>query len=145
MPAFSINVKQRVVLVSPVFSQSQMRGIGQAAIRTEKARLASGVNVNDAPAKPLSRNYARRKRRIRGSAIRDLNLTGSTIAALGIVESSPLSVVIGFTTPEAARRAALDENVDQMVGLSPHDQVVVNTITREVFAGNVKRANQGKK
>lgn len=145
MPAFSINFKQRVVLVSPAFSSSQMRMIGTVAVAQEKRRLAAGVDLNDRPAKQLSPQYARRKKRLRGSAIRDLNLTGGTLAALAILNSSPVSVEIGFATPEAARKAALNDSIDEMVGLSARDEVVVDAKVRGIFAGNMRRANQGQR
>jgi hypothetical protein len=141
---FSINITERVVLLAPAFSEPQMRQLGAVAIDAEKTRLAAGLNIQDIPAKPLSRGYARQKQRVRGSAFRDLRLTGRTLAGLSVVEASPVSVVVGFSDSEAFRRARFNESIDPMIGLSARDQEVVDVKARDIFASNVRRSNEGK-
>lgn len=74
------------------FGQRRMRELGNVATVSVRARLAKGRNAYDAPAKPLSKKYARykTKKRYQGRsipskagvgrrAVRDLWLTGDML------------------------------------------------------------------
>ena len=51
------------------FSQQQMARIGAVGVSTVVSRAAAARNANDQPAKPLSKNYAIRKAKLRGRQI----------------------------------------------------------------------------
>jgi hypothetical protein len=130
MPSFSIKIAQPALFEVPGFSTEQMRGFGVAIIDTMKERLATGVNVLDSPAKPLSKGYAKLKQRRGAAPIRNLRLSGRTIAAMSVLNASSNSVTVGFADAEAFKRALFSQDIDPMFGLSPKN---VDTVTGKAF------------
>ena len=102
-----------------------MRKVGEVAVRAIRERTARGVNSQDQPAKALTPAYAKAKLRAGAQPIRDLRLTGGTIAALAVTEVSAGRVVIGFNDASAELRAKRDEAVEPMLKLSPRDKQIV--------------------
>jgi hypothetical protein len=122
-------------------SAEQMARVGERVIaEVVRARIAKGINVNDGPAKPLSKTGQRRNRyfyikRAKGlPTIRDLVYTGRTMAALGVVSARSNQVRLGFNNPRAAAIAYFNQRRDPMFWFSPEDQRKIGLIVSEEIA-----------
>lgn len=115
----SVEKKARFIIAG--FSSREMSSFGQELLKDIKARIARGVDVNDQPAIPLSSKYATWKARNAPPAIRNLKVTGATIAALRVMNVQDNSVQIGFSNPKAARIGAENSNKSKQIGASEKD------------------------
>lgn len=110
-------------VVSP-FSAEQMVEIGQSCVDSIKARLERAENVYDLPAAPLKerkpgRGYKTYKARRTPPAIRNWRFTGRTLRGMRVLRANENRVVIGFSDPVAAMRAAINNRRERQFGLSP--------------------------
>jgi hypothetical protein len=112
---------------------SDMRRIGARAIQSVQERCAKGLNVNDRRAKPLSKNYQKKKLEKGQPGIRNLMYSGAMLGALTIVESSTNRVVIGFTRMAEQIKAAANQEKDPWFGLSNNDQGKVEQFADRVL------------
>ncbi len=62
-------IKKEPQFAKLTFEQQQMARLGTVGVATVTARAASARNASDQPAKPLSKNYAIRKAKLRGRQI----------------------------------------------------------------------------
>lgn len=115
-----------------------MRAIGQEVLDTVvRPRIASAVNVNDAPAKPLSTKGKRYQRyfyikKAKGlNPVRDLRFTGAMMAAAKVVDATNNQVRIGFDNPDASRKASFNQRRDPMFWWSPNDQAKIADIVKK--------------
>jgi len=115
---FRTKITRARFVVSP-FTAEQMVEIGQVAVASILERLERGQNVSDQPAAPLRPSYRKYKARRSPPAIRNWKLTGRTLRGLRVLEANENRAVIGFSDPEAGRRAALNNRRERQFGLSP--------------------------
>lgn len=115
----NIEKKARFLVVG--FSAREMSTFGQELLGDIKTRIARGMDVNDKPAIPLSPKYATWKARNAPPAIRNLRVTGATMAALRVMNVQDNSVTIGFSNPKSARIGAENSNKSKQIGASEND------------------------
>jgi hypothetical protein len=115
---FQTKITRARFVVSP-FTSEQMVEIGQAAVGSILDRIERGENVLDQPAAPLAKRYQAYKARRSPPAIRNWKLTGRTLRALRLLRANENRAVIGFSDPEAGRRAAINNQRERQFGLSP--------------------------
>ena len=127
------------------FSLDRMNAIGQAAVESSRARILLGLNVNDAPARPLSKGYAKQKVRAGQPPIRNWRLTGALLASMEVQGKTLNSVSFGFTSINYAKLmklAAWNSNVEHMTGLSPRDRDNVDRVMQTEFSQEVEEQNR---
>lgn len=125
-------------------SPEQMRSLAEQAKKIVLYRILDAINVNDAPAKPLTPRYAKRKAKKGGRPTRDLYLSGEM---LGSVESEiseekiyhPIinNFKIGFLDDAMALRMQYNEKLEDMWGFSPKDTVAIMDIAERMFEANL--------
>jgi hypothetical protein len=133
-----VRITDRPQLAVPDFSQSEMQTFARTAIAEEYNRTARGINADDLPARPLGAKYAKLKQARGREPIRDLRLTGAMMASRGILESGPNAVAVGFADPRSYLKAAVNEALEPMLGISPHDEQIVDALIHRVFDGHLE-------
>ncbi len=101
------------------FTPQRMGEVGQAVTRSVISRIYAGQDVADAPAKPLSKRYARQKQIKGRRPIRDMTYTGQTLGSLHVLTATNNRCVIGASTPNEARKLALAHWRGNQFGMSP--------------------------
>jgi hypothetical protein len=100
-----------------VVDRKDMQAMGDAIVEDERRRIKSGYDVRGWPAKPLTREYAKRK----GSSRPDMTLTGQTLSDLAVVETTQNSVSIGFLTGRSAVIGATNNLLRHQLGVGRHE------------------------
>lgn len=136
---FSLKIGRSTRLLNLGFSAPQMRIVAEAAARAEEDRWRRGQNVHDLAAKPLSARYARRKQRKGGSPIRDMRLTGALITAHQPTRITENYAVVDFSSAQQSEKAWINQEIEEMVGLSPADKILVSQVIDELHQVNVKK------
>lgn len=152
MPTFSISMTKVPEFPDVSFTEQQMRTLAGDVQEQMRARILRGVNLSDAPAKPLSERYAKRKQRRGRAPIRDWTFTGDTMRNLKIMETSKKSTEVGFDwraavsggkgRPGPFQKALFQQNREPMFGLSPQNEQAVGRKVAEIFESNVKGAGR---
>ncbi len=93
-----------------------------------RRRIESGVNVNDAPARPLNPAYQKSKGRRGLSPLRDWTWRGQTLRSLNVKRANDNSVTIGFTDPRSDRLAAINNHIERAFGVSPEDRKALGDV-----------------
>ena len=101
------------------FTPQRMGEIGRAAARSVVERIYSGRDVADAPARPLSPRYARRKQARGRRNLRDMTFTGMTLASIHVLSATNNRCVIGAASAPEARKLALAHWRGNQFGMSP--------------------------
>lgn len=141
---FGLEVSGLFEIGSLTFSAEQMRTLAEAQMASQKERIANGQNVNDAPARKLNKGYATEKLRRGLPPIRDMKLSGRTLAALDVTEAVPNNATVAFNDPTAARKAHACSAIDEQFGVSPKDAEAVMQVAAEQFPDVVKASIQQK-
>jgi hypothetical protein len=136
-------------LVMSPFDSSQMLTIGNALADSVRKRIASGVNANDQPSKPLKGAhgnfvpYARKKQMKGLNPVRDWVYSGQTMRSLKVLTVNENQGKVGFTTDRANRIASALNKIDRAFGISPTDRVAMNNALGTILrAGNVVKFKQ---
>jgi hypothetical protein len=110
-----------------------LRASGQQIIDINQARLSRGYNLDDRPAMPLHLpksgrgGYPGQKERRGDQPIRDWYFTGRTRNSMAILSMTDTAVTVGFSDPEGARRAAINNAREKQFGLSRSDHEALRT------------------
>lgn len=108
----------RARFVISALSSGQMVRLGSIAAASIKDRLSRGENVSDAPAKPLTVGYARRKSKRAPPALRNWKFTGRTLRSMQVLSANENRARIGFSDPIANMRAVVQNRRERQFGLS---------------------------
>ncbi len=141
----------RARFVVGLFSSEQMQTIGQAVTDSVAARIRRGMNVEDAPAKPLKpgrdgkRGYPDRKVAHGLQALRDWMWRGKTMRSLKVQSANENRAVVAFVDPEADRIAHFNNKRERQFGMSPADRTVlkqaVNSTAKQARIVRVERVS----
>ena len=123
--AFEAKITRARFVLGP-FTSEQMQSIGQVAADAIKARILSGVNVQDQPSKALKPNYEKLKTKRGRAPIRDWYFRGLTLGSLKVKTADENRVVVGFVSPQADRIAHINNLREKAFGVSPNDSKAVN-------------------
>ena len=123
----TVAVKRTGRIKPATLDHGPLTEIGRAMVLAQKARWARGVNANDQSAKPLSKRYLFAKQKIRGvhRPIRDMHLSGETIANFQLRKAINGVIRAENTTRKTRARARGAEKYDEMIGLAGSDQIVI--------------------
>jgi hypothetical protein len=103
------------------FTPARMGEIGQAVTKSVIARIYSGLDNADNSAKPLSKDYARRKQVKGRRPMRDMTFSGRTLASLHVLKATNGQATIGADNPTQARVLALANWRGNQFGMSPRN------------------------
>ena len=113
-----------------------MARIANVAKLAESDRISRGINVADAPAKALSKNYAIGKTRRGLPGIRNLKFSGALLDSRRVTTASDNTSEVAFTDAAQAAKANKNQKIEPMLGLSPGDRRSIQPIV----AGEVAQA-----
>jgi len=121
------------------FTSEDMLEIGNVVIESIKDRLAKGLNINDAPAKPLKpgrnghRGYPEDKIRHGLAPFRDWYWSGRTLRSLKVKSASENRCVIGFIDSHSDAVAHINNIRERAFGISPRDRNAMISIIKAVL------------
>lgn len=99
----------------------EMQQLAAPLVRSIEQRIQSGLNASDQPARSLSPAYAKAKATAGARPIRDSRLTGATLAAFGVQTLADNTATLGFHDPRHEQIAELNNQREELFGISPHD------------------------
>lgn len=148
----SFTVKSSIRIQSPGFPADEMRANMLLVRDVVRSRILSGVNLQDAGARPLVAGYVRAKVRKGGVPIRNWKLTGALMNALDVTRSTDNYATIGFHGEDQRTKARFLQagggyrapgkqggikrwkaGPEPMFGLSPNDRRAASGIMRASF------------
>lgn len=121
------------------FKQRDMVQIGSAGLLSVKRRLRQAQGPTDAPAKPLTKRYARYKSKLRKGNRRDLWLTGKMLNNLTLRTVSEKSAKAALTSRKERIKGWANMKREPWLVFSPANRAVVIARAREVFAMATQR------
>jgi hypothetical protein len=136
-----IKLTSRPRLVVPGLAPDQMRRVGELSHAEESARIARGLNASDEPAKPLAPRYAAEKKRAGRTPVRDLRFTGEMLNSRRVTEAGQNAVTVSFDDERQVAKAARNEQIEPMLGISPASAEKIDGSLRDEFAQSVRRAD----
>jgi hypothetical protein len=107
------------------YTPEDMIGFGTILNASIDARLSKGLDANDQPAAQLTTAYARYKRRIGKTGIRDWSLTGRLRRSMKVLSGAPNKAVLGFTDAITNLKAVFNNRRVRQYGVSPTDRKVL--------------------
>jgi hypothetical protein len=128
---FTAKITHSRLTWSPFSSESMLK-IGEVTLDSILDRLFHAVNAHDAPAKPLTDRYVKRKMLKNRAPVRDWEFRGATKRSLKVKSANEDHATLGPVTREAdlilsARRK------DDMWGISPRDEQALRAVIRETL------------
>ena len=139
-PSFTIRVSKRIEIASVLLTNQQMNSISLTTIAAMKARWAQGLDVNDQPARPLSRGYSRLKLRKGRAAIADLFLTGQMQSSFVPLSAASGKATIGFNNSIAILKAYTNHKRRNQIGISDGDTRAVTPMVEQFLIDNIRSA-----
>ena len=121
------------------FTSEDMLTIGNVVRDSIAERIGKGLNVEDAPAKPLKpgrngrRGYPDYKVARGLQPFRDWFWTGRTMRSLKVKAASENRATIGFVDPNADRIAHANNLREKQFGVSPKDRMALRAIVLAVL------------
>jgi hypothetical protein len=123
----SLNVKvKRTGRVKPAnLADPQLKAVGEEMVAAQKLRWGKAINAEGNAAKKLSVKYFFIKRKLRGVGrpVRDMNLSGQTIANFSLRKAAVGQIRAENSTRITRKRAMGAQNVDPMIGFAGTDQI----------------------
>lgn len=113
----------------PNLSDPQMKAVGDQMVQAQKDRWAKAINADGQPAKKLSVKYYFIKRKYKGggSPVRDMNMTGRTIANFTLRKATNGVIRAENTSRNERAKALRAQSYEQMIGFAVTDSQAVFT------------------
>lgn len=135
MARIRVYVKKKLIVGSLAFRPQQMYKLGQVGTLAVKKRAGSGTNIDDGPAKKLSKGYAIFKtRKFRRKAIRDLTLSGEMLNNLQVRTVSNTSAEARNSTRKDRAKANRQQQIEPWMLFSRANQTEVLQASRAIFS-----------
>lgn len=151
MASVRVYVKKKIEVGRLNFGQQAMLKVGTVGLAAIKDRVKRAINPNDAPAKPLTRRYAMRKMKLRGTVQklnnggegggvinsltnkRDLHFTGALMRNLTVRTVSEHKALAAWTSRLQRLKAANNNRLDRFIDFSPRNvSDVLGVVQRQV-------------
>ena len=133
MSSVRVYHKKQVRLDLLNFSQRQMFKVGSLGVAAVKNRLAAAQGPTDAPAKPLTKDYAIRKSKWRKGNRRNLSLSGDMLRNFMVRTVSERSARASFTTRKDRIKAWANQKIERWMVFSPKNEAAVTEAARRIF------------
>lgn len=126
----------------PKLNDPQLKAIGEEMVIAQKERWRDAINANGTPAKKLSVKYFMEKRKYHGGGtpVRDMNMTGRTIANFSLRRASEGQIRAENTTRAERAKAMRAQGYDEMIGFAIQDAQIVFDETKRQYGNYVKTA-----
>ena len=149
MASVRVFYKKQVRIDRMNFRQQAMLKVGTVGVAAVKNRLATSLNSNDAPSKPLTKWYARRKTRLGLGDKRDLTLTGDMLRNFQVRTVTDNKAKANNSSRKGRLKAWINQKIEPWVLFSPKNQKATqesaNRILKEMAPTLIlERAMEGK-
>lgn len=150
MASVRVYVKRKIEVGRMNFGQRAMLKVGTTGLAAIKDRVKRAINPQDGPAKPLSKRYAIRKMRLRGTIQklneggsgvvqsltnkRDLHFTGSMMRNLTVRSVSEYKALAAWTSRLQRLKAANNQRLDRFIDFSPRNVDAVTKVVQHQVA-----------
>jgi len=125
--------KKKLHLEPLTFKQRDMVRIGSAGLLSVFQRISEHKGPMDAPAKPLTKNYAKFKSRRHKGRFRDLKFTGDMLRNLTLRTISDNSARAGLTSRKERIKGETNRQREIWLVFSPANKAVVMDAARLVL------------
>ena len=113
--------------------QRDMVRIGSVGLLARKKSLSMALNLEDAPAKPLTKRYAIHKSKLRKGNLRDLWLTGKMLKNLTLRTVSENSSKAALTSRKERIKGLANARIEPWLVFSPKNKLAVMEKAKQVF------------
>lgn len=131
------NIPKRTRSRAPKFFDLQMGQIGAAGLKAFKERVGRAIGVDDAPAKPLTKRYARFKSKHGKGNRRNLQFTGDMLNNLTIRSATERQVRVAFTKTKERQKALANQRRSEFMPWAQSDSETVFEVARRIFKEEV--------
>jgi hypothetical protein len=122
MASVRVFYKKQVRIDRMNFRQQAMLKVGTVGVAAVKNRLAASLDSNDAPSKPLTKWYARRKARLGLGDKRDLSFTGDMLRNFQVRTVTENKAKANNSSRKGRLKAWLNQKIEPWVLFSPKNQ-----------------------
>ena len=142
MPKLTIKTKRTGRVQAVNLDNGALSFIGKIMVLEQKARWAKGINADGNAAKKLSVKAAVMKAKLRSTnrPIRDMQMTGGTLANFQLRKAINGVIRAENTTREARRKATRANSYEQMIGFSGTDQIKLFQASKIQYGKWLKKA-----
>lgn len=133
-----IKVEQSGELAPPILTDAQLMVIGQVMVTAQKSRWHQSIDSTGATAKPLRPVTAKAKVTYGRPPKRDMVMTGLTIRDFDVQVATAGVILAGNTSREAQSHARKAQAYDEMIGLAPTDQAIVEAAVERAYGDYVE-------
>ena len=149
MASVRVFYKKQVRIDRMNFRQQAMLKVGTVGVAAVKNRLAASLDSNDAPSKPLTKWYARRKTRLGLGDKRDLSFTGDMLRNFQVRTVTENKAKANNSSRKGRLKAWINQKIEPWVLFSPKNQKATqesaNRILKEMAPTLIlERAMEGK-
>jgi hypothetical protein len=130
---FQIKVEQSGELAPPILTDGQLQNIGLLMVTAQKQRWKQSIDSTGATARPLAPMTAKLKRKAGRNPKRDMYMTGVTIRDFDVLVATAGVIVAGNKSSEAELHARKAQAFDEMIGLAPTDQAIVEAAVERAY------------
>jgi len=137
-----IKVKKTGRVKLPMLDDPQMKAIGDVIVKEQKQRWDDGITADGIPGRKLSRRYFFIKRKFtkQVNPIRDMKMTGDTVANFSLRRASRGVIRAENTTRETRKRATTAQKYADMIGFAASDQIALFRACQAQYGEYVKKA-----
>ena len=149
MASVRVFYKKQVRIDRMNFRQQTMLKIGTVGVAAVKNRLAAALDWNDAPSKPLTKGYARRKTKLGLGDKRNLMFTGDMLRNFQVRTVADNKAKANNSTRKGRLKAWMNQKIEPWVLFSPKNQKEVTESAAKVLKEMgptlvIERAIEGK-
>jgi len=137
-----IQVKKTGRVRPPMLDDPQLKAIGDIMVREQKQRWDDGVTADGIHGKKLSRRYFFIKRKFtkQVAPIRDMKMTGATVANFSLRRASRGMIRAENTTRETRKRATTAQQYADMIGFAASDQIAIFRASQAQYGQYLQKA-----
>jgi hypothetical protein len=128
-----IKVAQSGEMAPPILTDAQLMNIGKLMVAAQKQRWLQAIDSTGATAKPLAPKTAKLKATAGKVPKRNMVMTGITIQNFDVELAAAGVIVAGNSSREAQLHARKAQAFDEMIGLAPTDQAVVEAAVERAY------------
>jgi len=123
--SLNVKVKRTGRVKPPNLADPQLKTVGEEMVAAQKLRWSKAINAEGNVAKKLSVKYFFIKRKVRGVGrpVRDMNLTGQTIANFSLRKAAGGQIRAENSTRITRKRAMGVQGIEPMIGFAGTDQI----------------------
>ncbi len=139
-------IKLRLLKTSNVqqvkLDRQDLTRIAAYAMQLIRKRCALAMDIKEKSAKPLSKSYAARKKKLGQPPVRNLMFSGAMLGAMTVTQTTDDSITIGWTRRAELIKATKNQQRSPWFPLSKHEEDAVITFASKLLKDKAKKLSQ---